>query len=207
MLKKISLIIVLILCLLSGWYLLKAFYIHGKAQVAQLLLERSWEKTMLNQNKSPNSSPLPDFVSHNKPWSWSDSWPVAKISFPRQSKSFIVLNHGTGRSLAFAPSHFAGSAKLGEQGVSVIGGHKDTHFKFLETIKKQDPIFLELSDGELYLYRVRDIQIANIARSELRLDSDISLLAFVACYPFHTGENDLLRYIVVAEPLDTSFPI
>src|SRR5205085_1880281 len=41
-------------------------YIHAKARLAQVLLERAFEKTIATGRET-------------KPWSWADTWPVARI--------------------------------------------------------------------------------------------------------------------------------
>ncbi|MFW8121104.1 hypothetical protein, partial [Klebsiella pneumoniae] len=41
-------------------------YIHGKALLAQVLLERAFARTIAT------GQPV-------KPWSWADTWPVARI--------------------------------------------------------------------------------------------------------------------------------
>src|SRR5436190_15659044 len=46
-------------------------YLYAKARVAQLLLARAWSRTLHGEHDV-------------KPWSWADTWPVAKIEFPRQ---------------------------------------------------------------------------------------------------------------------------
>jgi sortase A len=193
--KKITVFVCLVMASATSWNLLQAAYIHGKAELAQQLLNHAWEQTMKHQSTTM------------KPWAWSDSWPVARLTFPEQHQSFVVLNQGTGRSLAFAPSHLAGSAELGEQGVAVIGGHKDTHFKFLEQVQLQDEIELQLPEQGYVSYRVTHIEIADITQSSIALDAEKPTLALVACYPFTLAESGgPLRYVVVAEAMG-EFPV
>ena len=53
-------------------------YIHAKALLAQVLLERAFEKTIATGRET-------------KPWSWADTWPVARIEVKRIHASAIVL--------------------------------------------------------------------------------------------------------------------
>jgi sortase A len=52
-------------------------YIHAKAIVAQVLLERAFSQTVATGN------PI-------KPWSWADTWPVARIVVKRIDANAIV---------------------------------------------------------------------------------------------------------------------
>lgn len=205
--KALTLVIVFALGA-ACWHLLQAFYIHQKAELAQSLLERAWDRTLRKQRSASDLFVDSTELLQEKPWSWSDSWPIARLSFPTHDQSFIILNQGTGRSLAFAPSHIAGSAELGQPGVSVIGGHKDTHFDFLQHVQLADDFWLELPNGEKYLYKVRGVEIADITQSRLSLDAEEPVIALVACYPFNLNESrGPLRYLVIGEPSAADYPI
>ena len=67
-------------------------YIHAKALVAQVLLERAFEKTIATGRET-------------KPWSWADTWPVARIEVKRLHARAIVLAGSSGQALAFGPGH------------------------------------------------------------------------------------------------------
>ena len=120
MFKKV-LIVLLPLCGL--WFMGQASYIHAKAVFAQLLLETAWTETLNGQKEV-------------KPWPWADTWPIARLSAPALGISRIVLAGASGSSLAFGPGHLFGSSSPGEKGNVIISGHRDTHFSFLEKIKK-----------------------------------------------------------------------
>jgi len=95
--------------------LLSAAYIPVKAQLAQYLLEKSWQESRVKQ-------------SLVKPWSWSDSYPVARIKIPKLDIDVVILAGASGESLAFAPGHVAQSVLPGDRGNSLISAHKDTYF-------------------------------------------------------------------------------
>src|SRR5436189_260542 len=65
-------------------------YIHAKAWLAQVLLERAFAQTIATGRDS-------------KPWSWADTWPVARIEVRRIGASAIVLSGSSGQALAFGP--------------------------------------------------------------------------------------------------------
>ena len=96
-------------------------YIHAKALVAQVLLERAFEKTIATGHET-------------KPWSWADTWPVARIEVKRLHASTIVLAGSSGQALAFGPGHVERTPEAGERGVAVYSAHRDTHFAFLKNV-------------------------------------------------------------------------
>src|SRR6201990_415352 len=115
-------------------------YIHAKALVAQVLLERAFDETIASGNPT-------------KPWSWADTWPVARIEVKRIGASAIVLAGSSGQALAFGPGHVESTANAGERGVAVYSAHRDTHFRFLKDVKIGDEIDVTRRDGKTFRYR------------------------------------------------------
>ncbi len=82
-----------ILALLGVVLLGQGAWMHAKARLAQALLESAFG-TSLTTGQAV------------KPWSWADTWPVARIAVPRLHKSAIVLEGrraGRGRDPGDAP--------------------------------------------------------------------------------------------------------
>src|SRR5262245_20564800 len=67
-------------------------YIHTKALAAQVLLERAFEKTIATGHET-------------KPWSWADTWPVARIEVKRLHARAIVLAGSSGQALDCGRGH------------------------------------------------------------------------------------------------------
>lgn len=168
----------------------QGIYIQAKACLAQILLEQAWNKTCKNQNPVA-------------PWSWADTFPVAKLVFPVWQKSVIVLSGCSGRSLAFGPGHVQGSAWPGQPGNCVISAHRDTHFTLLKSVHKNDHFFLELPTGEKQLYNVIETKIIHKKNISILEDSETQTLTLVTCYPFDAIiPGGPLRYVVRAEKND-----
>ena len=183
--KKL-LLIVLPLCGL--WFIGQGSYIHAKAVLAQFLLESAWSETLEGQKEV-------------KPWPWADTWPIARLSAPAYGISHIVLAGASGSSLAFGPGHLFGSAKPEEKGNIIISGHRDTHFSFLENIKKGDHIELQ-SNKRTSAYQVVDIQIIDKTKMEtIPVDTEHKLI-LITCYPFDAIQSGgSLRYMITAKYL------
>lgn len=163
----------------------QAGYIKAKAIFAQHLLSNAWEQTL--QDGKPH-----------KPWSWADTYPVAKLEVPSQDIEQIVLAGASGRNLAFGPGHVLSSAKLTENGHVVLGGHRDTHFEFLQYLKVGDLLTLTNKKGEKIHYEITAFEVHHIEKDTLydRGDNQVTL---ITCYPFNTLEaGGPLRYLVHA---------
>ena len=87
----------------------------------------------------------------------------------------------------------------GTHGVTVIAGHRDTHFRQLAALAVGDEISLERPDGAVYVYEVTDLDVVDSERAELRLDADESIVVLVTCWPFEAVEvGGPWRYVVTA---------
>ncbi len=146
-------------------------YIHAKASLAQALIRRAWTKTS-KEGGAP------------KPWPWADTTPVARLAAPAQRISLMVLEGGSGRTLAFGPGHIAGTAMPGEHGNVVIGGHRDTHFRFLKDLKPGDLLLIEDRDRELMDYAVTETAVVDHETTDRLRDFGDDRLTLITCYPF-----------------------
>jgi len=147
-------------------------WIAVKAELAQLLLERAWVETAAGRRKV-------------KPWPWADTWPVARLEIPRLDVNLIVLAGDSGRTLAFGPGHSAASAPPGAEGLSIISGHRDTHFATLRHLKPGDTIVVHTPDAKRTEYTVRELSVADARDTGFVFDDDgRRRMALVTCWPF-----------------------
>ncbi len=186
--KRDALIFLLLMVALQQ--LGSAGWIKAKAHLAQHLIGSAWEKTIVADG------------AVEKPWPWADTWPVARLEVPRHQVDLYVLAGATGNSLAFGPGYETASAKPGQAGVTVIGGHRDTHFEFLKNIKANTLLSLQLSTGERKVYQVRGARIVDTeVEPFLSTYTDRNELVLVTCYPFDAlVPGGPLRYVVTARP-------
>jgi sortase A len=169
------------------WQLGGGAWIYGKAWLAQILIARAWAEAGIG-----------DAV---RPWPWADTRPVARLSVPELGIDQIVLAGASGRSLAFGPGHLDGTALPGTPGLSVVSGHRDTHFRFLEQLRAGTLVRIERSDGVWQDYRVTQSRVVNV--EELRIAQTATgqpRLLLTTCYPFDAvAPGGPLRYVVLAE--------
>ncbi|MCT7942188.1 class GN sortase [Shewanella holmiensis] len=183
-----------ILLLLASIMIIKGGYMQAKAHFAQYLIERAFIQTLVD-NKP------------HKPWSWADTHPVAKMRFMNPKLKSVendlyILAGMSGRTLAFGPGLFLGGAGAGEQGNTIIAGHRDSHFSRLKYLQLGDVIELQNTQGNLTQYRVTDLRVVHESQVEEMAKTEDSRLTLITCYPFESlSANANLRYIVEAKAM------
>ena len=183
-----NLVVACLLCL-GFWQLGQGAYIPAKAWLAQELMQRAWTRAA-------------EYDQRQVPWPWADTWPVARLSAKSGDVDLIILAGGSGRTLAFGPGHLSASSLPGETGNSVIAGHRDTHFNFLQDMEIGESLFIETIGGRKHLYKVIGIDVVDARRGSLLLDTEAAILSLVTCYPFDARETGgPLRYVVTAKML------
>jgi len=171
---------------LGAALLIAGFWVPVKAELAQQLLNRAWAAIKEDGRVA-------------RPWPWADTWPVARLTLPTSDRALTVLAGASGRNLAFGPALMDGTALPGTVGLSVIAGHRDTHFRELGKLAIGDRFEIELPHGASYVYEVAEIDVIDAERTMLRLDADESVVALVTCYPFEAVvPGGSLRYVVMA---------
>jgi sortase A len=163
-------------------------YIHAKALVAQVLLDRAFDKTIATGQAT-------------KPWSWADTWPVARIEVKRLHARAIVLAGSSGQALAFGPGHVERTPDAGERGVAVYSAHRDTHFAFLKNVVAGDEIDVTQDDGRSFRYRVDTISVVRFDDSGIDPLTGGHQLVLSTCWPFDALTQGPERYLVHATML------
>ncbi len=160
-------------------------YIHAKALLAQVLLERAFDETIATSHPT-------------KPWSWADTWPVARIEVKRLNARAIVLAGSSGQALAFGPGHVELTADAGEHGVAVYSAHRDTHFRFLKDVGPGDEIDITRSDGKTFHYRADYSSVVRFDASCIDTVADGYELVLSTCWPFDALTPGPDRYLLHA---------
>jgi sortase A len=166
-------------------------YIHAKALVAQVLLERAFTGTIASGRAT-------------KPWSWADTWPVARIEVKRLHASAIVLAGSSGQALAFGPGHVELTPDAGERGVAVYSAHRDTHFSFLRDVAIGDEIVVTRRDGNVFHYRADGASVVRFDASGIDPLTDGYELVLSTCWPFDAVTPGPERYVLHASMISRS---
>jgi sortase A len=160
-------------------------WIHAKAALAQILLERAFAQSLAT------GTPV-------KPWSWFDSWPVARIEIPRLSLDAVALAGASGQALAFGPAHVAGTPEPGERGTAVFAAHRDTHFQGLGAIRAGDEIRVTRRDGRRSTFTVTGTEVVRFDRSGIDPHGHGRELVLATCWPLEAVAPGRERFLVRA---------
>lgn len=163
-----------------GWW------IPAKAALAQVLLDHAWHRARAGE-EAP------------KPWTWADTWPVARLTLDEGRTELIVLSGTSGHALAFGPGHLEGSALPGHHGHSIVAAHRDTHFAAIRNLRIGQRIAVERVDGEVVRYKVTATRIIDEHDGHRLRDQGDRRISLVTCYPFDAvSPGGSQRWVVTA---------
>lgn len=157
---------------LAAFCALDASYIHAKAALAQVLLQRAFD----HQTQTGEAM---------KPWPWADTIPVARLTVPGHAIDRIVLEGDSGRTLAFGPGWSPASATPGGHGTTLVSGHRDTHFAFLQTLADGDEVQVQTPTGTLARYRITERFVTDSRNQRIAPAADVDELWLITCWPFN----------------------
>ena len=163
--------------------------------VAHNQLDRLWLKAMpasaatvqtaaISKSLPVVSTPLPQGL-------------IGRIGIERLGISVIVIEGSSPSVLRRAAGHIEGTALPGQPGNVGISAHRDTFFRPLRNIRKNDVVTLTTPTGE-YRYRVVSIQVVNPRDIEVLSPGRDQVLTLVTCYPFYFIGPAPKRFIVRA---------
>jgi LPXTG-site transpeptidase (sortase) family protein len=124
---------------------------------------------------------------------------LGRFEVPRLQLSYVVLEGTQSRTLDKSIGHVEGTADIGEPGNVGIAGHRNTHFRKLEWIRRGDEIRLSSPNTE-FCYRVEWVRLFKPGDSEVLDPSHGPALTLVTCFPFEYVGAAPLRFVVRALP-------
>jgi sortase A len=122
---------------------------------------------------------------------------LGQMDIPRLGVSVAVLQGTNSRILRLGVGHIKGTALPGEPGNSGIAGHRDTFFRELKDIHKNDEIELQTANGR-FRYQVDWAKVVAPDDTSVLTPSTESALTLVTCYPFYFVGPSPNRFVVRA---------
>lgn len=122
---------------------------------------------------------------------------VGRISIPRLHLSAIVEEGVDEATLARAVGHIPGTAMPGETGNMAIAGHRDTFFRKLKDLQRNDKIDFTTHSGR-YRYTVESLTVVEPSDVSVLEAKGGKILTIVTCFPFQYIGNAPRRFIVHA---------
>ena len=201
----------------AGWYVYSAVFQSwenyvfersmqgGSATVSQYLTEKENQlvgviKVRLGiYSKSEPPSPPTRSAAEPKPSERADiidtDGLIGRLTIPRLHLRAIVREGAGEGVLSLGVGHIPGTALPGQNGNIGLAGHRDTLFRGLRTIVKDDLILLETRRG-VYAYRVESTQIVRPSNVSVLYPGPHAELTLVTCYPFYYVGAAPDRFIV-----------
>ncbi|MEM6903122.1 MAG: class GN sortase [Pseudomonadota bacterium] len=180
-----------VLCVATGLlFMAEATMIKAKAWLGPILLRDAWAKTLQHG--------LPE-----KPWSWADIHPAARLQVPGHNIDLIVLNNSSGEALTWGPGLWSPPTNAAGRPNPIITGHRDTHLAFLSDIAVGERLSLTGTDGQTRHYVTKQTQVVDIRQDAVQQPAGSNWLLLATCYPFggiDPGTPE--RFLVWAELVD-----
>ena len=127
--------------------------------------------------------------------------PLGEFELPRLKLSYVLLEGTDNRTLDKSIGHVEGTGLVGEAGNIGIAGHRNTHFRKLEWVRRGDEILLSKA-GQKYSYKVEWIRLVSPSSVQVLDPSHGPAITIVTCFPFEYVGAAPLRLIVRALPED-----
>jgi sortase A len=182
--------------LLDRW----AFQAYQSWQFERALKEA---QTSASSNPQPAASPLPaqEEVDRARAQSFGIDGlagsPLGRIEIPSIGLAAMIMEGVDARTLRHAVGHIRGTPLPGQQGNVALAGHRDTFFRGLRNIHKDDEIMLTTLRGS-YRYRVDSTQVVEPEDIHVLAATADDFLILVTCYPFYFVGPAPQRFIVRA---------
>lgn len=126
---------------------------------------------------------------------------IGQIGIASIGLKAIIAEGVDDRTLQRAVGHIPGTPWPGQAGNVAMAGHRDTFFRRLRNIKKNDEITLTTLDGS-YHYLVDVIELVEPDNTEVLDHSSEPTLTLVTCFPFYYVGPAPERFIVRAHRID-----
>jgi sortase A len=144
-------------------------------------------------------------IEHPAPRPAQKQRTIARLTIPDLGIAVMVVNGVSNDDLRLGPGHIPGTAFPGQSGNIGIAGHRDTVFRSLRSIRKDQEIILTMLHRE-DRYRIVWTAIVRPGDTSALLPSNRDSLTLVTCYPFDFVGPAPKRFIVRAERVESVEP-
>jgi sortase A len=122
---------------------------------------------------------------------------IGRMEIPDIGMSVMVMEGDNESVLGKAVGHVPATAFPGGAGNVVVAGHRDTFFRALRNIQKDDEITFTTTEGT-YHYQVESIDKVGPQDVQVLQKSSRPTLTLITCYPFYYVGPAPKRFIVRA---------
>lgn len=125
---------------------------------------------------------------------------LGRFEVPRLSLSYVLLEGTDNGTLDKSIGHVEGTGLIGEAGNIAIAGHRNTHFRKLEWIRRDDELVLTSPSGEVFRYLVEWTRIVKPTETQVLDARHGPAVTLITCFPFEYVGSAPMRMVVRALP-------
>jgi sortase A len=168
-----------------------------EARFYQARIARDFER-QLRREKPPQSLARPPAAPISPP---DAGGILGRLEIPRLGLSVMVVEGAGAKELKRAAGHIPGTALPGQTGNIGIAGHRDTFFRPLRGVRRNDTISL-ITIQKINHYRVESTEV--VAPEDVQVLNPVGhdVLTLVTCFPFNYVGPAPKRFIVHAERME-----
>jgi len=155
-----------------------------------------WANRILEHSEPTRTTPSPSNPPASLP-APPDGALLGRLEIPRLHVQSVVREGVGDLTLSLAVGHIPGTALPGQNGNIAVAGHRDTFFRALRSIGKNDLIRFRTPENT-YLYKVESTQIVEPQDVQVLQPGPYPELTLVTCYPFYYVGSAPNRFIVKA---------
>jgi sortase A len=123
---------------------------------------------------------------------------IGRIRMPRLDLSAVIFEGTSESVLRKGVGRLPGSALPADSGNVVLAAHRDTFFRSLKDVRKDDALILETPAGTFH-YVVRTTKVVRPDAVEVLKPTSAPTVTLITCYPFGYLGRAPDRFIVRAE--------
>jgi sortase A len=123
---------------------------------------------------------------------------MGRIEIARLGLSAMIIEGDGPATLRRAVGHIPGTSLPGQNGNVALTGHRDTFFRPLRNVRRNDIITLTTLQGQ-YRYRVLSTQVVTPDNVSILDSGENEILTLITCHPFYFVGPAPDRFIVRAE--------
>lgn len=121
---------------------------------------------------------------------------IGELQIPSLKVNIPLIEGSTEKDLETGAVHFSGTANFGEQGNSIILGHRDGVFRPLKDLEVNDEILINTVQGT-QTYTIEKIEIVKPTDPLITQSYDYPAITLVTCYPFYYLGDAPDRFIAI----------
>lgn len=127
--------------------------------------------------------------------------PLGIIAIPKIGLRTIFVEGTTKEMLKGAPGHIQGTALPGEDGNSVISGHRTTYGAFFHRLDELVPgdVVEVILPHQTIIYRVSSQEIVFPNNTEVLKNTPQAILTLTTCYPKYSAKKRLIVKALLSE--------